>query len=63
MEVGGADLLGEDGRIALGKVPEVVEVEDDAGGGNGGGAKPEGAFGAGEGKSSDYVERRWEKSS
>ena len=36
VEVGGADLLGEDGRIALGQVPEVVEVEDDAGGWLGG---------------------------
>ena len=29
VEVGGADFLGEDGRIALGQVPEVVEVEND----------------------------------
>ena len=36
VKVGGADFLGEDGRIALGQVPEVVEVEDDAGGWLGG---------------------------
>lgn len=30
MKVGGADLLGEDLRIAPGQIPKILEVEDDA---------------------------------
>ena len=47
VQVGGADLVGKDIRVALGKVPKILEVENDAGRGIGGcgiGFKPAGAL-------------------
>jgi hypothetical protein len=47
VEVGGADFPGEDGGIAFGEVPEVVQIQDGARGRVGGGAELGGQAGAG----------------
>ena len=47
VEVGGADFVGEDGGVACGKIPEVVQIENDARGRVGGvgiGFEAAGAF-------------------
>ena len=36
VQIRGANLLGKDPRVALGEVPKILEVEDDAGRGIGG---------------------------